>query len=986
MCCHAFRSRRVRLLPLWVAVICCVASAQPPFCPCLPQPLTRGERSNECAAQVCAQVAFCCDTSWDMFCAELANSMCGACSTDCDGDGTPDACEIDIWGYDAQRNRQNLPDGIPDDCQPSHDCNGNGIDDELDIATQRSIDCNRNGSPDECERASNPELDLDRNDVLDACEGNPCDEDWCGELLTRWIGPPISQQPFESSANWLPSRPGMQTIIGDALTTSRRMDAAMHCDRTSYRLELRSTDALIELDDSILRLVSPVTNGDCPPPPSGGFGVGGVSLTGAASLQLDPRRSAPGVERGQLQADEIRSDGAAALACLLASSPWTDITVAEGITLTNTEAVLRGTTSARSLRVLDGSEIDARGTFMPTPGASLLAEFASTVRGWRLGFDHRDTMIVRTGPAGSVRHASTPSSPANLLLLWDWSTVPTEDAPIIDTDRELVIRGSIQIDAGLAAGRTPATGSNPRVTLVRQSIPDGRERYGLVIGTPPRGWRYTQTVDNSTGASRLDLGLVAEAALDPRLNQGYQTQLEGSEVGKVAIDLNGDAIDEIVVAVRKTGSSGELRVYEWAPGEGGTPELRLNAAMGSVLTGGQPIVPWDGAQGDGQPLDTGDFDGDGRVDLVVACEGGAPFRLYRNAGTGLRLHASAAPLQAGERATCAAILPTSQGGGALLPQQNGFVGGVNSGGVGKLNQYSTTGGPAIATQQVAGMPRCVRGSGTGGSKGVTVVTGGGTKPADFGLVAGTSEAFVQLCRLDDAGTISTPLTPVQVSHAPRDLAVLTIPNALGSPRLCVAAANIANPLADVTLLHGADATATDAASGFDAVASLSTAPGNQGARTIRAVPLFTKTTSTVPDLLVTRADGRVVAARTDADDRGSVSLGYLVTLANAGVATSRDATGVRLGAVRGVVSTVSPGAGFTDAPDTLQLQTIQEMSNSQSSGLPDVDGSGIIDFSDVALVLLDFGPCPQCLTDLDQSESVDFGDVALVLLAIGDTP
>ncbi|MFZ4723464.1 MAG: FG-GAP repeat domain-containing protein [Phycisphaerales bacterium] len=935
---------------------------------------------------MCAQVAFCCDTSWDMFCAELANSICGACSADCDGDGTPDACEIDAWGYDAQHRRVNRPDGVPDDCQPASDCNGNGIDDALDISTQRSIDCNRNGIPDECERAANPGLDLDDNGVLDACEGNPCDAEWCGERVVHWIGPPISRQPFESAANWLPSRPGTQSTIGDALTTSRRMDAALHCDRTAHRIALQATDALLELDTHILRLVTPVPGGDCPPPPPGGFGAGGVFLSGAASLQLDPRRTAPGGANSLMQADTIEAYGIAALSCQFTSSPWTDIAVSGAVTLTNTEVVLRGTTSAASMRILDGSEIDARGNLVPAPGASLQVEFASTVRGWRLGFDHDDTMFVRTGANGWVRHASTQTSAANLLLLWDWSEVPNESAPILDTDSELVIRGALQIDAGLTAGRMPTADSMPRVTLLRQSVAACNERYGLVVGTPPRGWRYAQIAESMPGASRLDLALLPEPAVDPRLNPGYQAPLEGTEVGKVAIDLNNDGADEIVVAVRTTGVSGELRVYEWTRGEDGLPILRLNASMTRVLTGGQPIIPWDGTRGDGQPLDTGDFDGDGRMDLAVACEGGAPFRLYRNAGNGLVLHAFADPLPVGDRATCVAILPPSQSGGALVLQQNGFAGGVQSGGTGKLNQYPVSGGAAIATQQLAGLPRSVRGSGSGGKKGVEVVTGGGTKPADFDFVASASEAFIQLCKLDEAGSIAPPLPPALVPYAPRDLALLTIPNAGGSPRLCVAAANVSNKVADMTLLHGADPSDAAAETGFDAIASLSTASGTQGARNIVATPLFTKVSGAVPDLLVTRADGRVVAARTDADDRGSVSLGYLVTLAQLSAGTTHSAAGGTFGAVRGVVSTVSLGSSIAAGFDTLQMQTIQGVSGSRGPTLPDFDGSGFVDFSDVALVLLDFGPCAGCLTDLDQNEFIDFGDVALVLLAFGETP
>ena len=44
------------------------------------------------------------------------------------------------------------------------------------------------------------------------------------------------------------------------------------------------------------------------------------------------------------------------------------------------------------------------------------------------------------------------------------------------------------------------------------------------------------------------------------------------------------------------------------------------------------------------------------------------------------------------------------------------------------------------------------------------------------------------------------------------------------------------------------------------------------------------------------------------------------------------------------------------------------------------------DSGDVAVALLDFGPCPGCLSDLDGSGDVDFGDVALILLSMGACP
>ena len=52
-----------------------------------------------------------------------------------------------------------------------------------------------------------------------------------------------------------------------------------------------------------------------------------------------------------------------------------------------------------------------------------------------------------------------------------------------------------------------------------------------------------------------------------------------------------------------------------------------------------------------------------------------------------------------------------------------------------------------------------------------------------------------------------------------------------------------------------------------------------------------------------------------------------------------------------------------------------------SVGLPgDLDGSGGVDAGDIAVLLLDFGPCSGCPADVDQSGTVDFGDVAFLLL------
>jgi hypothetical protein len=47
----------------------------------------------------------------------------------------------------------------------------------------------------------------------------------------------------------------------------------------------------------------------------------------------------------------------------------------------------------------------------------------------------------------------------------------------------------------------------------------------------------------------------------------------------------------------------------------------------------------------------------------------------------------------------------------------------------------------------------------------------------------------------------------------------------------------------------------------------------------------------------------------------------------------------------------------------------------------DLDGSGSVDNGDIAICLLDFGPCDGCSSDLDGTGWVDFGDVALILIS-----
>ena len=52
----------------------------------------------------------------------------------------------------------------------------------------------------------------------------------------------------------------------------------------------------------------------------------------------------------------------------------------------------------------------------------------------------------------------------------------------------------------------------------------------------------------------------------------------------------------------------------------------------------------------------------------------------------------------------------------------------------------------------------------------------------------------------------------------------------------------------------------------------------------------------------------------------------------------------------------------------------------------DLDGSGTVDLGDIAMQLLDYGPCVGCISDIDGNGRVDYGDIALTLLEVGPCP
>jgi len=107
---------------------------------------------------------------------------------DTDGDGLMDGLEFFFLGTNPR-----LPDTDGDgandteDPYPTNpcysavksgceDCNGNGLDDAIDLLTATSRDCNENFIPDDCDINDGTSVDANENEVPDDCEVDQCDD------------------------------------------------------------------------------------------------------------------------------------------------------------------------------------------------------------------------------------------------------------------------------------------------------------------------------------------------------------------------------------------------------------------------------------------------------------------------------------------------------------------------------------------------------------------------------------------------------------------------------------------------------------------------------------------------------------------------------------------------------------------------------------------------------------------------------------------
>jgi len=87
-----------------------------------------------------------------------------------------------------------------------------------------------------------------------------------------------------------------------------------------------------------------------------------------------------------------------------------------------------------------------------------------------------------------------------------------------------------------------------------------------------------------------------------------------------------------------------------------------------------------------------------------------------------------------------------------------------------------------------------------------------------------------------------------------------------------------------------------------------------------------------------------------------------------------------------IIHTGGTALDFCDGADVRYWQTSATAYEDLVVATPcfgDMDANGTVDTGDVAILLLDFGPCSGCSSDLDGTGEVDTGDAALLLLNFG---
>ncbi len=563
--------------------------------------------------------------------------------------------------------------------------------------------------------------------------------------------------------------------------------------------------------------------------------------------------------------------------------------------------------------------------------------------------------VVDLGDYGSIGSdcaaeagAFTSRSGSTLYVPVQMSAGVLPDAHPIRVNGLANLSGRISVQVRGVSGSLPA--DMPSTPVLSAGQLEGGFDLLLTNVPPPPGKFLTLAPSTVNGRAVLSLQLL-DLPNAVQLSGGSATNFAGQAVAASAIDLNGDGLDDLALAI------------SFGPSNAGLLQVLLNDGSGGL--GGTSVLKVIPAEP--TCLASGDVDEDGLVDLVVGTASDSSVRVFRNTGPGDLQVVKVIAVSNGQP-TSVVVIPAVAGGDRFMP-------GSASVGVGTkgstVNVYGALSGSLLQSLSIAGPPSTIRGGKVGGASGYDIVTGG-TKSASFGF--GPSESgFVDVLHLGPSGfslTQSLPLTakPVHLDVGDVDgdgLDDVVTANAdpvAGAPGASVPVLALFRNRQGT--LGGAIALAPAGASqGLDV--ALVDADGD-GDRDIVSVQ---RTLGTSSEAVLLRVD----ALGPDAP----LSIGETIPLAV--TAPTLVARGNLDGSGGEDVFLVG-GAGGTSFSDG---GSATPYLGNTGGVFGDLDGSGTVDNGDVALCLMDFGACEGCSSDLDGSGWVDFGDVALILMSFG---
>ena len=558
--------------------------------------------------------------------------------------------------------------------------------------------------------------------------------------------------------------------------------------------------------------------------------------------------------------------------------------------------------------------------------------------------------VVDFGPFGSI--GSECSASAATVSMWPGSSLLVSPrAAEAGNDFSIRVGSEAKLAGRLWLLGTPDSGA---------TLPENLDVPVLSAGTvsgcfdliqsdlaPPPGRFLTVVPTEVNGRTVLSLRLLP-LTRGAGLTSAGVGSFSGSAVAAETIDINHDGLDDLALAV------------DFGPGRNGLVQVLLNDGAGNlgIVSVVESIPP--------EPtcIAAGDLDGDGRRDLVVGVAGDASVHSLLDDGEG--------GLVAGPVTSISGASPTSV---IVMPSPAASATAGASIGVGtSKGKFAIFRGGALQQEiTMAGTVQTVRGGDTGGRSGTDIVTGG-RKSASFRAAPGVETGFVQILMRHADGTLAVSqtmeLTGIPVSMDVADLdgdGLDDIVTANADP--VIAAAGGARPvlsvfrntegrfsggvsLEPVHAAEGLSVTLVDADSDGDRdiVAVYDTTSSRRAAALLRVDTLGAGTPISVGETTELEAFDPRLTVRGNLDGTG----GDDVFLVDAGSGTSLTGGG-----------SARPYLGTSDTRRA------------------DIDGNGVVDYGDVTLLLLNFGPCENCRSDLDGSGYVDFGDLNLVMLDFG---